>query len=133
MTAQDIAFTLTVNDQEYPIAGLDRLRERFDSIREREFAEVWLNKADGKALALLKNQDRAWLLFLRHQEGDSGFSSRNPDYTGPEDATLEFLLSNGQMDEYPAAWCLPLEETLRALEHFYLHGEKAPWIHWHED
>jgi hypothetical protein len=131
--SQDTPFTLVINGQEQSVTSRDHLRELLASVRKLDFAEVWLDKANGGAQCLLKNQDRAWLMFLRHKDGDAGFSSHNPDYTGPQDAMVEFQLSNGQGDEYPAAWCLPLETALRAVEHFFIYGEKAPWVHWHED
>ena len=40
-------------------------------------------------------------MYLRNDEGDPGYSTRNPDYTGPEDAKIEYRLENGQVDEYP--------------------------------
>jgi hypothetical protein len=43
--------------------------------------------------------------------GDPGFSSRNLDYTGPADRVIEYRLDNGQVDEYPAFWALPVGEV----------------------
>jgi len=83
-------------------------------------------------MCALINGDQGWLMYLR-EPGDSGFSSRNPDYAGPADATIDYLLSNGQRDEYPASWALPLEVVERALEHFVATGEQAPFVKWHED
>lgn len=57
-------------------------------------------------------------MYLRSDEGDPGYSTRNPDYAGPEDAKIEYRLENGQVDEYPAAWNIPTPEALRALAHF---------------
>jgi hypothetical protein len=67
------------------------------------------------------------------EPGDSGFSSRNPDYDGPEDAEIDYILSNGQRDFYPASWALPLAIVERALEHFRATGERAPFVTWHAD
>ena len=54
-------------------------------------------------------------MFLR-AEGDSGFSSRDPSYTGDPEATIEYRLNNGQQDWYPASWSLPIGEIRRALD-----------------
>jgi len=96
------------------------------------FREIWLNKPDGRALCALINGDRGWLMYLR-EPGDSGFSSRNPDYDGPDEAVIQYVLSNGQGDAYPASWALPLEVLERAMKHFEKSGERAPFVTWHAD
>ena len=96
------------------------------------YSEVWEHTPDGKALCALINGDMGWLLYLRGQ-GDAGFSSRNPSYSGPPDAAIEYYLSNGQRDEYPAAWALPLADIQRALAYFREHAQPPPFIAWHND
>ncbi len=83
-------------------------------------------------LCALINGDLGWLMYLR-EEGDSGFSSRNPNYVGPLDAQIEYRLNNGQRDLYPASWALPLKEVRRAIEYFKLEHQRPPFIVWHED
>jgi hypothetical protein len=95
-------------------------------------SEVWLDCSDGKALSMLASGDRAWLMFLR-EPGDAGFSSRGNDALVKEEATLDFRLSNGQVDRYPVAWTIPREVATQALEHFFEHGERAPFVKWHAD
>jgi hypothetical protein len=65
-------------------------------------------------------------------EGDAGFSTRNPKYAGPPKA-VEYYLSNGQRDEYPASWNITTTEALRALEYFLAEENMAPWLHWHKN
>lgn len=60
-------------------------------------------------------------------------SSRNPAYEGPEDATVEFVLGNGQADEYLARWAVSRDDALRAVEYLFTQGQLAPWIQWHDD
>ena len=63
------------------------------------FEDIYIRSPDpeGPILCALINGDLGWLMYLR-QEGDSGFSSRNPDYDGPADAQIEYRLDNGQHD-----------------------------------
>jgi hypothetical protein len=96
------------------------------------FEEVWLRLPDDQILCALINGDRGWLMYLR-EEGDSGFSSSNPDYDGPADAQLEYELSNGQHDLYPASWALPITEVRRAIEYFEREHKRPPFVVWHED
>jgi hypothetical protein len=74
----------------------------------------------------------AFLLY-QQDDNDAGFTSRNPDYRGPEDAVFPFILDNGQRDEIPALWVIPFQEAIHAVEYFFQRGEKAPWVCWHDD
>src|SRR4051794_32258296 len=96
---------------------------------ESPFKEIWVESPDGQSLCALINGDLGWLMYLR-EEGDSGFSSRNPDYDGPPEALIEYRLSNGQHDLYPASWALSIAEVRRALEYFEREHRKPPFVNW---
>lgn len=96
------------------------------------FDELWVRSPDGQAMCALINGDRGWLMYLR-EEGDGGFSSRNPAYIGPPDAEIEYALNNGQHDFYPAAWALPVAEVHRALDYFSRENRPPPFVTWHND
>lgn len=98
----------------------------------QKYSELWLEHPAMPTLAAMVNDDRAWLTFFRAIE-DPGFHSCNPDYTGPADAVLDYIVANGQGDEYPVSWTYPTETALQAAEHFYLYGERAPFITWCAD
>lgn len=97
-----------------------------------QFSEVWVETPDGQSMCALINGDRGWLMYLR-ENGDSGFSSRNPEYDGPPGVQIEYRLGNGQHDLYPASWALPVAEVRRALEFFEREWRPPPFITWHED
>ena len=99
---------------------------------ESAFDDVMVESPDGQVLHALINGDRGWLMYLR-EAGDSGFSSRNPNYDGPPDAVIEYRISNGQHDLYPAAWALPVAEVRRALADFEREHRRPPFVDWHED
>lgn len=101
-------------------------------IEPSKFAEIWVEKDDGSAMCALINGDLGWLMYLR-QAGDAGFSSRNPEYDGPSGTLMEFQLNNGQMDEYPVAWTIPIQEIQRALDYFKRTGKPPSFITWHND
>ena len=125
-------YLLRINGQKYSINSIEELASYLQTAQKYDYLELWLEQLNGAALSVLVNKDNAWLMFLR-EEGDSGFSSRNPDYIGATNAELDFLLSNGQRDKYPTSWCLPTNKALQAVLHFFEHGEKPEWIQWHED
>jgi len=124
---------LKINKVQYEVTDLDELQLRLAQIRRTQFSEVWLQHTEGwPAIAALVNGDAAWLMFIRH-EADAGFSTRNPQYSGPPKAMIEYYLSNGQRDEYAAAWNITTAEALRALEYFLERETMAPWLSWYDD
>ena len=107
------------------------IRQKFDEAQNSP-CDLWFEREDGKILNAFVNGDWTWLMY-RRDEDDTGFSSRNPDYTGPEETVLPYILSNGQRDEVPVSWTITTDEAMRAVECFLRTGEKAPWIIWHDD
>ncbi len=99
---------------------------------DTRYREVWVKSPSGAMLCALINGDVGWLMYLRG-DGDAGFSSRNPDYSGDPRETVEYLLNNGQMDEYPRAWAYPVETVERAIDHFRETGSPPLFIEWHND
>jgi hypothetical protein len=126
-------FELFINGGTFDVHSLDELRLQLGKVNQTQFSELELCTPDGwPVLHVLVNGEAAWLMFLRH-EGDAGFSTRNPDCAGSEKDVIEFYLSNGQRDEYPASWNITTIEALRALEYFFTDSKRAPWLAWHED
>ena len=121
-------FTFSVN---YPVVDVQRLRELFSSAMQPRFAELNLI-GPGGTLFISKNGSRAWLMFLRYF-GDAGFHSVNPHYDGPGGEMLEIYIQNRQADEKPLSEWITVEEAARVAEHFFLYGERAPWVTWHDD
>jgi hypothetical protein len=124
---------LIINKVQYDVTDLDELRPRLAQVHRTQFSEVWINHTAGwPAICALINDEAAWLMYLRY-EGDAGFSTRNPLYAGPERAVIEYRLSNGEQDEYPASWNITTAEAFRALEYFVEEAGMAPWLHWYDD
>ena len=60
-------------------------------------------------------------------------SSRDPRRAGNETDRLRIHRANGDEEEYPSSWAVPGDEAARALEHFFLTGQRPSFIHWHDD
>lgn len=99
---------------------------------DSRFAERWIELPDGQSMCALINGDVGWLMILRFP-GDVGMSSRNPAYDGPDDRTIEYFLDNGQRDEYPASWALPIEEIQKAMAFFEENQQIPDFVTWHDD
>jgi hypothetical protein len=111
---------------------VEAMRKTLEKVRTSIPGELCFENDQGNILTAFVNADRAWLMY-RVDDDDAGYSSRNPTYTGPEEAVLPYILDNGQRDEYPVSWTLPIDEVIRATEYFLETGEKAPWVTWHDD
>jgi hypothetical protein len=50
------------------------VRPYWDALRQHQFSEVWLRAADeGPALAMLVNQQDAWLMYLGQDEDNLSY------------------------------------------------------------
>lgn len=129
--SREITFTVPQAADERQ-AAVDKLRSQLSAIEGGAFAEVWVDLDPFPTLCGLLNDRQGWLLCLRF-DGDAGVSSRNPRYTGADDAMAEFQLGNGQVDAYPASWCSPRQEILDALVSFAETGRLAATLSWCND
>ncbi|NEO82920.1 MAG: hypothetical protein F6J87_01475 [Spirulina sp. SIO3F2] len=91
---------------------------------ESQYKEIWVELEDGQVIMALINRDWGWLMYLRNAEGDAGFSTINPDCQNPQ-KKIEYILDNGQHDEYPAAWAYPID-TVRAALHEFVETHRIP-------
>jgi hypothetical protein len=122
---------LSINGKTDEISSKAMLLERMAKSAHLQFREVWLNVNGGPALCALLNKNIGWLMYLR-EAGDAGFSSRNPAYPGSDSDVVQYQLSNGQVDEYPASWALSEAEILDALTYFFAHRSRPTSMVWHD-
>jgi hypothetical protein len=109
----------------------EALLTSLEALTQNPYNEIWLTGHGTTSLTILTNGQSAFLMFLRH-EGDSGFSSRNP--TSPSsDTTISFKLANGQVDQYPADWVVPLTSAWQAAIDYFKTGKMSKEIIWEED
>jgi hypothetical protein len=142
---------LLVNAHSTRVASVTEFQRALIPFASEQFREICVKLAQGgPTLFALLNRNVGWLMYLRHDLGDTGFSSRNPAFdasaAAPDSPTfvsrfggvlvavIEYRLSNGQVDQYPASWALPEKEVMRALEYFVEHqGGRAPFVVWNDD
>ncbi len=127
-----MTLSLFINGYRTQIVTAEDIRCELKPFAREAFREIWINVESGPELCALFNGRVGWLMYAR-ESGDAGFSSRDPKYHGEMDAMLEYQLSNGQRDTYPASWALPEDQVISALEYFVESQQKAPFIQWHDD
>lgn len=84
-----------------PTFAVEELRSFWANLPR--YGELWVERPDGSRICALLSSHSVWVMYLRY-EGDAGFSTRNSGYSGPQDATLEFMLGNDQVDGSTAPW-----------------------------
>ena len=92
------------------------------------FEEIWIEAGDQRLRALIRG-DRGCLIYTS-APGQGVERSSNPDYEGPEDATIEYCSSDGQRDARPASWAYPADVVRRALDFFEREQTRPPFIDW---
>lgn len=114
---------------EVQVQSIEEFTAALDGFDQHCDFELWLNVKGGPAICMLRNAEAAWLMYLTH-EGDAGFTSvGNLDARG----SVRYRLSNGQVDEYPSAWCLDVETCYKALAYFFVNdGLRPEWVRWRD-
>lgn len=113
-------------------SAVEELQGFLQVARRHEFVEIWVDHGPFPSLCALVHAESAWLMYLRH-EGDAGFSSRSASFSGPPEQTIDFMLSNGQVDEYPASWTYPSETAFEVLVAFAREARVPDSIAWFND
>jgi hypothetical protein len=111
------------------VQSIEEFGTALDDFDKHDDFELWLNVKDGPGLCMLRHSEAAWLMYLKH-EGDAGCTSVG---ISGAPGIVRYRLSNGQVDEYPAAWCLDIEVCYKALAYFFVNEGSCPnWIKWQE-
>jgi ribosomal protein L7/L12 len=131
---------LKVNGHASRIASVADLRRNLAPFASQQFREIWVSvDPGGPSLCALINTNVGWLMYLSNNEGDTGFSSRNPMFDRlrwrrEHIPVITYRWSNGMDEEFPSSWALPGSEIMRALEYFVQHeGRRSPFVRWHDD
>ncbi|MFA6070923.1 MAG: Imm1 family immunity protein [Janthinobacterium sp.] len=125
---------LNLHGEPHVMDSLLALEQALTDARALAQCEVWLTLAtdaeQGPALCMLRNGGNAWLMYLSGQDDRSFHSLGDEEETGE----CSYLLSNGQVDEYPEAWCVDVEHCQRAFVAFFRTGGARPAsIAWEAD
>jgi ribosome maturation factor RimP len=121
---------LSIDGRYLLVSGRDDVRRALRDIRKADRAEVWARREEAALGALF--QDGKAVLLLTTDDGPMA-SSRDPRQTDNELHRLRIHRASGDEEEYPSSWAVPGDDAARALEHFFLTGQRPSFIHWHDD
>ena len=117
----------SINQKEQKVVSIRDLSDFLDEIDQQGFVEAWLYFDTGSSICLLKNREKVFLMYLKDIEDEGTTSIGDEGLSGLSD----FRLSNGQIDQYPNAWCIDSEYALKGLAYFHQNeGIKSEYIQW---
>jgi len=121
---------LSIDGRYLLVNGRADVRRALRDIRKADRADVWVRRSEA-ALGALFHDGKAVLLLT----ADDGLlaSSRDSRHAGEDPARLRVRRASGDEEEYPSSWAVPGDDAARALEHFFLTGQRPSFIHWHDD
>lgn len=123
------AMVVTFNGRPVSMRSVKELEMALDQFdRTPVFELVCSSEGDGPVLFMLRNSQWAWLLYMT-EPGDAGLHSEGDASLS---GTTSYILSNGQVDEYPLAWCIPVSDCYKAVTYFYAHEGARPAVNWRE-
>ena len=125
---------LKLHGETVAIASLQDLQQALARTQSLAQCELWLTMAldaeQGPALCMLKNGASAWLMYLSGQD-DASFHSLGDEEEAGE---CSYWLANGQVDVYPAAWCIDVALCHRAMIAFFAtNGARPVAVEWQPD
>jgi len=121
---------LSIDGRYLLVSGREDVRRALRDVRKAQSAEVWVRREDA-ALAGLFQEGKA-ILLLNDDAGPLA-SSRDPRQAGNETDALRLRRASGDEEEYPSSWAVSGDDAARALEHFFLTGQRPSFIHWHDE
>lgn len=120
---------VTINKQSYRITSLAQL-QAIISKHTDTYQEYSMSGHGERSLLVLFNPQKAMAIYFNYP-GDSGFSTNNPN--GAEDVLQDFLLSNGQRDEYPESMLIDHRPAHDILRYYLLKGDRYADVVWVEE
>jgi len=118
---------ITLDGIDTLIGSTDELWIFLDRIDGQARFELWISTEGGPSLAMLRNGEHGWLMYLRFN-GDSGLVTKGDQ---GRQGTSAYKLSNGQVDEYPLSWCIDLGQCYEAIAHFFVNdGARYDALTW---
>lgn len=120
----------SINNADINIETERYLNKKLNTIRTNKYNELCISGFGTSSLTVLINSKKAFLMYLRNED-DAGFNSMSS--INDTEKTIDFLLSNGQMDQYPLHFLVNIDLAEKAILKYYKTGEMWQGIDWIEN
>lgn len=128
--ANPTLLSLTANGKEFSVTTLAELQIVIKQNQEKSFVDYSFSGHGETTVLLLRNSTHSFAIYLKY-DGDAGFTTHDPKGTSTE--MKDFMLTNGQKDEYPTALLVDNKDGLEILKFYLLTGEMYPGVDWREE
>jgi hypothetical protein len=92
--------------------------------------EIWFEHEQGPVLGIVIGGTRAMVLRLA-ESGDAGYHAIDPE-ASPE-PSAQYVLANGQVDEYADSDTIEVRHVLPIVSHFLASLDRWPGVIWRDD
>ena len=118
-----------VNNNTHNINSTYELSHLLDYIDNLQYAEVWFDHNESPSICLLKSNDNTFLMYLENSDDEGVVTKGSNNF----EQSIDYKLTNGQIDQYPQSWCIEKELAYKGLAYFYENeGAKSPYLNWHK-
>ncbi len=119
----------SINQKHFQVITATDTLKYLGLLGSTDIAESWVRSDKSQLLCILKVKDKMLLMYLQN-EGDVGVISQGKDNS---QKLISFTLANGQVDEYPASWCIDSQTAHEGIRFFLESGGKRPQnINWND-
>jgi hypothetical protein len=93
--------------------------------------ELWVEHHEGPALGIVVGDSARAMVLRIAESGDPGYHAVDPA-ASPE-PTGNYVLANGQRDEYSDRDTIEVQHLIPILTHFLANLDRWPGVTWHND
>lgn len=123
------AIEINVNQDTYNISSSEELQELFIRLDRIEYKEFYFRGNDDTSLIVLMNAQNSLCVYFADTQGGNSYHIHNPD--GNPEKYDDFILSNGQRDEYEQTLLVDNKTAQETMLFYFTTGkqyEKVVWV-----
>ena len=117
---------ITINDATRDIDSIADRNAFLSELKGLSSAEIWLEGPEGSKLCILINASRCFVMHMENEDEYYVTFDKNEE----KDQYEDFVLANGQLDEYPKNMTVKKENLNSVVTHFFESQSRAESLSW---